>query len=74
MSPASESLVLDPLRGIRGTRDRHSQAHQEIKRRIGLLETQVGILTARNASISNRRERRDERVLRIDKRRDLVEV
>jgi len=67
MSPATENLVLEHLRAIRSTVDRLSDDMQEVKGRLGILETQY-------ASISNRLDRIDERVHRIEKRLDLVDV
>ena len=67
MSPATENLVLELLRAIRTTVDRLSDDMQEVKGRLGILETQY-------ASIPNRLDRMDERVHRIEKRLDLVDV
>lgn len=74
MSPATENLVLEHLRAIRATQDRHTEDMRDIKSRLGIVETQVGILTAQHAVISNRLDRMDERILRIEKRLDLVET
>lgn len=74
MSPATENLVLEHLRAIRTTLDRHTQEFVDIKSRLGILETQVGVLTAQYAVVSNRLDRMDERILRIEKRLDLVEA
>ncbi len=67
MSPATESLVLEYLRAIRCSMDRLTEDMQEVKSRLGILETQY-------ASISNRLDRMDERVSRIEKRLGLVDV
>jgi predicted nucleic acid-binding Zn-ribbon protein len=67
MSPATENLVLEHLRAIRATVDRLSDDMQEVKGRLGILEQQY-------ASISIRLDRMDERLLRIEKRLDLVEI
>ena len=74
MSPATENLVLEHLRAIRATVDRLSDDMQEVKGRLGIIEIQVGSLTAHYAAISNRLDRLDARVLRIEKRLDLVDV
>jgi len=67
MSPATESLILEHLRAIRTTLDRLSEDMQEAKgRRLGILETQY-------ASVSNRLDRIDDRVHRIELRLELVE-
>lgn len=67
MSPATEGLVLEHLRAIRATQDKHSEDLREIKGRLGILESQY-------ANLSNRLDRMDERVSRIEKRLELVEV
>lgn len=74
MSPATENLVLEHLRAIRATQDRHTEDFREIKGRLGIVETQIGILTAQYAVISNRLDRMEERILRIEKRLDLVKA
>ncbi|MBB4123448.1 hypothetical protein [Martelella radicis] len=73
MSPATENLVLEHLRAIRATQDRHTEELLEIKGRLGIIESQIGILTAQYASLSNRLDRVDERISRIEKRLDLVD-
>lgn len=55
------------LRAIRATQEKHSDDLLEIKERLGFLQQQY-------ASISTRLDRLDLRVLRIEKRLDLVEV
>ncbi|HWU64349.1 MAG TPA: hypothetical protein VN112_20215 [Ensifer sp.] len=67
MSPSTENLVLEMLRAIRATQEKHSTDLLEIKERLGFLEQQY-------ASISTRLDRIDLRVLRIEKRLDLVEA
>ncbi|MGE7367862.1 hypothetical protein ACQKKX_02175 [Neorhizobium sp. NPDC001467] len=67
MSPAVENLVLEHLRAIRATTERLSDDMQEIKGGLGILGQQYAI-------ISNRLDRMDERVLRIEKRLELVEA
>jgi len=62
-----EDLVLEHLRAIRATQDRHSDDLREIKGRLGILEQQY-------ASVSNRIDRIDERIFRIEKRLELVEA
>jgi len=64
---SSDSLVLEHLRAIPGNVDRLVEDMHEVKQRLGILENQY-------ASISNRLDRMDERVGRIEKRLDLVEV
>jgi len=60
----TEAIVLEHLRAIRATLDRHSDDLREIKGRLGILESQY-------ASLSNRLDRMDERVARIEKRQEL---
>lgn len=67
MSPATENLVMELLRAIRATVDRLSDDMQEVKGRLGILEQQYAIISVRLGRL-------DERVLRIEKRLDLVEV
>jgi archaellum component FlaC len=64
---STDNIVLEHLRSIRGTVERTSDDIQDVKVRLGNLENQY-------ASISNRLDRLDARVLRIEKRLDLVEV
>jgi predicted nucleic acid-binding Zn-ribbon protein len=63
---STDNLILEHLRAIRGVLDRHTEDLREIKVRLGILESQY-------ASLSNRLDRMDERVARIEKRLDLVE-
>lgn len=67
MSSSTENLVLEHLRAIRATQDRHSDDLLEIKERLGFLEQQY-------ASISRRVDRIDERLERVERRLDLVET
>ncbi len=64
---STESLILEHLRAIRASVDRLVDDMQEVKGRLGILEQQY-------ASISTRLDRMDERITRIEKRLDLVEV
>jgi archaellum component FlaC len=67
MSPSTENLVLEHLRAIRATQDKHSEDLREIKGRLGIIEMQY-------ANLSNRLDRMDERVSRIEMRLGLIEV
>jgi predicted nucleic acid-binding Zn-ribbon protein len=67
MSPSTESLVLEHLRAIRATQDKHSEDLREIKGRLFIIEMQY-------ANLSNRLDRMDERVSRIEMRLGLIEV
>lgn len=63
----SDNLVLEHLHAIRSSVDRLSDDMQEVKGRFGTLETQY-------SSISNRLDRIDDRVHRIENHLDLVDV
>ncbi|VVT03277.1 hypothetical protein [Hoeflea sp. EC-HK425] len=67
MSPSTEDLVLEHLRAIRATQDKHSEDLREIKGRLGIIEMQY-------ANLSNRLDRMGERVSRIEMRLGLIEV
>jgi archaellum component FlaC len=67
MSPSTENLVLEHLGAIRATQDKHSEDLREIKGRLGIIEMQY-------AHLSNRLDRMDERVSRIEMRLGLIEV
>lgn len=62
-----ESIVLEHLRHIRGAVDSTREDIREIKGRLGILESQY-------AHMSNRIDRLDARVERIEQRLELSEV
>ena len=62
--PEVDNLILEHLRAIRATQDRHSDDLREIKGRLGILESQY-------ASLSNRLDRMDDRVAHIERRLEL---
>jgi predicted nuclease with TOPRIM domain len=62
-----ESIVLEHLRHIRGAVDSTREDIREIKGRLGILESQY-------AHMSNRIDRLDARVERIEQRLELTEV
>jgi len=64
---ATDNLVLEHLRAIRGTVERMAEDMIEVKQRLGILEHQY-------ASVSTRLDRIDERVQRIEKRLDLIDA
>ncbi|WP_165218167.1 hypothetical protein [Affinirhizobium pseudoryzae] len=64
---STDNLVLEYLRAIRATQDRHTQDLLEIKGRLGILEQQY-------ASISRRVDHIDQRLDRVERRLDLVEA
>jgi predicted nuclease with TOPRIM domain len=63
----TDNIVLEHLRAIRGVLDRHSDDLREIKGRLGILEAQY-------ASLSNRIDRIDDRLARVEKRLELLDA
>ncbi|HZS64878.1 MAG TPA: hypothetical protein VFA53_10355 [Xanthobacteraceae bacterium] len=63
----AESLVLEHLRHIRSVVDGLRDDMRDVKTRLGTLETQYAIL-------SNRLDRLDARVERIERRLELADV
>lgn len=70
----TDNLILEHLRAIRGTLDRHTDELREIKERIGLVEVSVGGLGTQYASLSTRMDRLDDRVGRIERRLNLLDA
>ncbi|MBP1848668.1 hypothetical protein [Rhizobium halophytocola] len=70
----TNELLYETLKRMQDVLALHSQYHLETKERLGLLEYQVGGITAQYASLSNRLDRVDERLARIERRLDLVDV
>ncbi|MCD2173786.1 hypothetical protein [Rhizobium sp. C4] len=70
----TNELIYETLKRMQQTLGTHTQYHLETKERLGLLEYQVGGLTAQYASLSQRLDRVDEHLTRIEKRLDLVEA
>jgi hypothetical protein len=60
-------LLFEALKSIQSTLARHGEDLREIKERLGILEMQY-------ASLSNRMDRMDLRIERIERRLDLVGV
>ncbi len=63
---ATDSAILDHLWAIRATLEQQSEDLREIKGRLGILGQQY-------ASVSNRLDRMDDRIGRIEVRLELVE-
>jgi predicted nucleic acid-binding Zn-ribbon protein len=63
----TNELLLETLKGIQGTLSRIVDDMHEVKERLGILEMQY-------ASLSNRLDRMDLRIERIERRLGLVEV
>ncbi|WP_377296470.1 hypothetical protein [Rhizobium sp. SGZ-381] len=70
----TNELIYETLKRMQETLSLHTQYHLETKERLGLLEYQVGGLTAQYANLSQRLDRVDQRIARIEKRLDLVEA
>lgn len=65
--PNTDNIVLEHLRHIRGAVDGLRDDMREVKQRLGILEHQY-------ASISNRLDRVDLRIERIERRLDLTDA
>lgn len=63
----TNELLFETLKSIQGTLSRHSDDLREIKGRMGILEAQY-------ASLSNRIDRIDDRLVRVEKRLDIVDA
>ena len=63
----TNELLLETLKAIQGTLTRRVDDLHEVKERLGILEMQY-------ASLSNRMDRMDLRIERIERRLGLVEV
>jgi predicted nucleic acid-binding Zn-ribbon protein len=63
----TNELLFETLKAIQATLSRHSDDLREIKGRLGILEMQY-------ASLSNRVDRIDDRLARVEKRLDLIEA
>lgn len=70
----TDNLILEHLRAIRGTLDRHGDELREIKERIGIVEVGVGGLATQYASLSTGLDRLDDRVGRIEGRLNLLDA
>ena len=62
-----ENIVLEHLRHIRGAVDGLREDMQEVKGRLGILESQY-------ANMSNRMDRLDGRVFKIEQRLGLIDA
>ena len=63
----TNELLLETLKGIQGTLTRIVDDMHEVKERLGILEMQY-------ASLSNRMDRMDLRIERIERRLGLIEA
>jgi DNA anti-recombination protein RmuC len=63
---SSDDLILEYLRAIRGTAERLSDDMQVIKQRLGQLEGHMATITGNYALLSNRLDKVDQRLLRME--------
>jgi len=70
----SNEIIFETLKRMQDTLALHTQYHLETKERLGLLKYPAGGITAQHASLSNRLDRVDERLSRIERRLDLAEA
>ncbi|MEM6478160.1 MAG: hypothetical protein AAF841_10150 [Pseudomonadota bacterium] len=63
----TNELLLEHLKEIQATLNRHTDELREIRERLGTLEMQY-------ANLSNRVDRMDDRITRIEKRMGLAEA
>lgn len=70
----TNELIYETLKRMQDTLALHTQYHLETKERLGHVETQLGGLHVAYANLSNRIDRIDERLARVEKRLDLHEA
>ena len=74
MAPETENIVLEHLRHIRGQIDRVADDVSELKTRMGRLEIGLAQVHVTLAEHSNRDDRIEARLDRIEKRLNLVDA
>lgn len=74
MADETANLVLEQLRRIRASQERMELDFSEMKTRLSSLERHVGEVQISVAVLNSRLDRLDERVGRIERRLELVEV
>lgn len=74
MTEETENLVLEQLRRIRASQERMEQDIHDLKLRMTSVENQLGQHQVQFAAMNQRMDRVDERLTRIERRLDLVEV
>ena len=74
MSADIDSLILEPLRHIRGRVDQLGEDMTIVKHRLTSLESQVAGLHGDNAILQRRMDGFETRMERIERRLDLTEV
>jgi hypothetical protein len=73
MSEQTDNLVLELLRRIRGSQERMELDVADLKVRISSIEQHQGQIMVMLGSLSQRMDRFDERMARVERRLDLVE-
>ena len=74
MTEETENLVLELLRKTRTSQERMEQDIADMKVRMSSVETVLGQQQIQLAALNGRMDRFDERLGRIERRLDLVEV
>jgi polyhydroxyalkanoate synthesis regulator phasin len=74
MTEETENLVLDLLRKTRASQERMEQDVADLKVRMSTVENMLGQQQIQLAALNGRMDRLDERLGRIERRLDLVEV
>jgi len=74
MTEETENLVLEILRKVRSSQERMEQDITDLKIRMSSVETMLGQQLIQFATHNSRMDRFDERLGRIERRLDLVNV
>jgi polyhydroxyalkanoate synthesis regulator phasin len=74
MTEETENLVLELLRKVRASQERMEQDVADLKVRMSTVENMLGQQQIQLAALNGRLDRLDERLGRIERRLDLVEV
>ncbi len=74
MTEETENIVLELLRRTRASQERMEQDIADLKTRMSSVETMLGQQQIQLAAINGRMDRFDERLGRIERRLDLVNV
>jgi len=74
MTEETENLVLEILRKVRSSQERMEQDISDLKIRMSSVETMLGQQLIQFATLNTRMDRFDERLGRIERRLDLVNV
>jgi len=74
MTDKEANLVLEFLRKIRSSQERMEQDISDLKARMSSVEHLLGQSQIQFAALNSRMDRFDERLARIERRLDLVEV